>query len=84
MKVNERIYQTSEEIAEAFNRDWWNGNATFRTLTKKEALELKYNFVAAAISNGHKFFVMKETGYIFNENGNLILVGGKLGKVGGK
>ena len=58
---------TSQEMKVKFEKDGWN-NVNFRELTKEEAKEKGYLF---ALNTSMKFFVMIETGNIYNENGKI-------------
>ena len=61
---------TCEEMKIKFEKDGWN-DVNFRELTQQEAKEKGYYF--ALWDTSTKYFVMIETGNIFNENGDIAL-----------
>ena len=66
-------FSNVEEIKAYFVGDGWNKDISFHELTVGEAMEKGYSFAVSKILQNQKFFVMNDTGNVFDENGKIVV-----------
>ena len=66
-----KTYKSVKEITEAFIEDGWNKDIKFRELDIDEAHREGYCSIEEKLKRGKKFFVMEQTGNVFDEHGGI-------------
>ena len=67
------MYNTAEQIKEAFVKDGWAGDIEFEELTKSEAKRIGSWSILRDMERGKKFFRMVATGNIFDSRGKVVV-----------
>ncbi len=67
------MYNTVEQIKEAFVKDGWLSDIEFTELTMKDAKEIGHYSMIRDMERGKKFFRMEVSGNIFDDHGNIFL-----------
>lgn len=64
-------YNTCEEIKSVFIADGWSSDIEFEELAEERA-QSHGHFIKSAMARGMKFFVMVQTGNIFDDCGTVV------------
>jgi len=65
-------YKNADEIREAFIHEGWSDSISFRELSDVEARQRGLSFAIDGLQRGEQYFVMQETGNIFNATGKVV------------